>query len=148
MAALETDPKNAERHYSLGSAYARTKDFPAATAQFRVALQIKPDHAAAANDLAWILATETNGAVRNVTEAVRWGKRACELTTNQIAGYLDTLGVAYSEAGRFKEAVEVTERAVASAMASGDGAMARRIESRLELYRAGRAYHEVSAREP
>ena len=43
-----------------------------------------------------MLATETNAALRNVDEAVRLATEACELTTNQTALYLDTLGVAYA----------------------------------------------------
>ena len=145
-AALSINPNNAESHYFLAGALARQKQMDEAVAHFQAALKNKPDYAAAANDLAWILATESNAALRNVAEAVRWAERACELTTNQVASYLDTLGVAYSEAGRFKKAVEITERAVARALAAGDKQMAAQIQSRLEHYRAGRAYREIPER--
>lgn len=51
---------------------------------------------------------------------LRLAERACELTTNPVAIYLDTLGVAYSEAGRFKEVVQATERGAAQARAAGN----------------------------
>jgi len=144
LETLRINPTNAEGHYYLAGALARQKRMGEAVTHFQAAVKNERDYAVAANDLAWILATETNGAVRSVSEAVRWAERACAWTTNREAGYLDTLGVAYAEAGRFKEAIEVTERAVARAMASGDEAMAGRIGSRLEHYRVGKAYRDVS----
>jgi len=95
------------------------------------------------NNLALILATETNEAIRNVDEAVRCAERACELTTNSVAIYLDTLGMAYSEAGRFNEAVQASERGAARARAAGNNEQAALIESRLKHYREGRPYHAI-----
>jgi hypothetical protein len=100
--------------------------------------------------LAWLLATatETNAVIRNVDEAVRWAERACELTTNRVPIYLDTLGVAYAEASRFTAAVQVAERAVAGALAVGDANLAAQIRSRLQLYQAGRPYRAAAASQP
>jgi spermidine synthase len=53
---------------------------------------------------------------------------------------LDTLAAAYAAAGRFAEAVAAAERAVPLAESGGQAELARRIQSRLELYRAGRPY--------
>ena len=36
--------------------------------------------------------------------------KACELSRNMDAGYLDTLAAAYAEGGRFDEAVATDER--------------------------------------
>jgi tetratricopeptide (TPR) repeat protein len=110
---------------------------------YRRAVELDGRRVEALNALAWMLATDTNGAIRNAEEAIGYAQRACELTTNSVAIYLDTLGVAYSEAGRFKEAVQVTERAAAQARQLGNQELAARIESRLKHYRAGRAYHTI-----
>jgi len=142
--ALRINPEYAEGHYYLAGALARQKKIAEAVAHFEAALRLQPGYAIAANDLAWILATETNAAIRNVDEAIRLAMRACDWTTNQEAMYLDTLGVAYSEAGRFAEAVQATERGAASALAAGDRKLAAQIQSRLEHYRASRAYHAIS----
>ena len=138
LEAVKIEPHNAEGHYYLGGALARQRGFAAATAQLRLALEFKPDYAAAANDLAWILATETNATIRNVDEAIRLATRACELTTNQEALYLDTLGAAYAESGRFAEAMATAQQAVTVARAGGDAGLAARLEQRLIDYRARR----------
>jgi len=81
--------------------------------------------------------------IRNVDEAVRCAERACELTTNSEAIFLDTLGMVYSEAGRFAEAVQASERGAALARAAANQEQAALIESRLKHYREGRAYHAI-----
>jgi hypothetical protein len=53
-----------------------------------------------------------------------------------------TLDAAYAEAGRFAEAIIVAEQARTLAQAAGNQEVATAAASRLELYRAGRAYHQ------
>ena len=144
--AIMAKPIFAQAHYGLGCVYARQNKIESAVAHFREALKIEPGLAMAANDLAWILATQTNDTIRNVEAAIRLARRACDLTTNQEALYLDTLGVAYSEAGRFAEAVAAAEHAIAAAKASGDQLLATQLERRLDHYRVGHAYHEIVER--
>ena len=68
------------------------------------------------------------------------GRGACKLTNNQVAGYLDTLAVAYAAAGRFNDAITTAQQAIGLARSAGQTRMVSEIETRLELYRAGRAY--------
>jgi hypothetical protein len=56
--------------------------------------------------------------------------------------------VAYSEAGRFAEAIQATERAVARALAAGNTNLATQLQSRLEHFRAGRAFHAIPVQSP
>ena len=116
--------------------------------QFRAALRIKKDDASALNDLAWILAAGAEPAIRNLPEAVRLGAHACEVTGHTNCGYLDTLAVAQSEAGHFTEAVALTEKAAALAVAEGDPGLAERLRSRLDFYRAGQAYTQGMGNSP
>jgi len=141
--ALRLQP-NAFTHFELGKIRLEQGTMPEAVAHYRKALELDPQMVSALNDLAWILTTETNGAIRSVDEAVRRAEQACELTTNTMASYLDTLGVAYSESGRFNDAVQASQRAAALARAAGNTKLAARIESRLEHYREGRPYHTIS----
>ena len=55
---------------------------------------------------------------------------------------LDTLAAAYAEVGRFKDAVQTALAALELAKRVGQADQAQRIESRLELYRSGRPYHD------
>jgi len=93
------------------------------------------------NSLAWILATHSQDNIRNPAEAIRLAERACELTNQKDAGFLDTLAAAYAAAGRFDDAVATAEKAV-QLTASGDNKQRHdTIKSRLQLYKAHQPYH-------
>jgi len=139
-AAVESKPDYAEAQYFLAAALARQGKMPEAVAHFRDALRGHPDYAPALNDLAWILATERNPGIRNVPEAIQLGMRACELSAHTNAVYLDTLGTAFSEAGRWAEAIEATEKAAALAAAAGRAGLASQIQSHLQLYQTQPAH--------
>jgi superkiller protein 3 len=141
--AVRLKPEHVEARHNLGIALMQQGRAAEAVGQFRRAAVLEPRLVEALNAMAWILATATNGEIRNVGEAIGYAERACALTTNSVASYLDTLGVAYSEAGRFTEAVQAGEQGVARARAEGNNALAMQIESRLEYYREGRAYHTI-----
>ncbi len=98
--------------------------------------------AALLNNLAWSLATASRPEDRDAAHAVQFAERACELTQNQSAALLETLAAAYAEAGRFQEAVRAGEQACTLATLSRDQGLLRKIQERLENYRAGRPYHE------
>jgi tetratricopeptide (TPR) repeat protein len=138
--AVRVNCDSVSLHESLGVALVKRGRRSEAVRHFRRAVELEPRLASALNSLALILATETNAAVGNVEEAVRCAERACVLTTNSVASYLDTLGMTYAEAGRFKEAVQAAEQAAALARASGSTNLAERIEGRLEHYRNGKPY--------
>ena len=129
-----------EGQYYLASALTRLGRMQEAAVHFRAALRVQPDDAVTLNNLAWILATERDPGVRNVPEAIRLGTRACELSAHTNAAYLDTLGTALSEANRWAEAINVTERAAALAAAAGQEKLAAQIQSRLQLYRTRPAH--------
>jgi spermidine synthase len=71
-------------------------------------------------------------------------QHACQLTNYQEAWYLDTLAAAYAAATRFGDAIATAEKALELARAGGQTRMAGQIESRLQLYRGGRAYREAT----
>jgi Flp pilus assembly protein TadD len=110
--------------------------------QFRKALQLDPDLPEALNDLAWLLATSSDGALRNGAEAVRHAERACRLTAFKESKMMSALAAAYAEAGRFPEAVSTAETAVRLQTASGETQLAAMSNQLLSLFRAGRPYHE------
>ena len=113
-----------------------------AVAQYREALRLNPNLAVALNNLAWVLATSPDDGLRNGTEAVRLGERACELTHYDEPLFIGTLAAAYAEAGRFPEAVATAEKAEQLATTAGSKKPAGENRQRLELYRAGKPYHD------
>jgi tetratricopeptide (TPR) repeat protein len=104
---------------------------------YRQAVEHELGLAEAHDALAWLLATCPDESVRDGAEAVRCARRACELTGESNASYLDTLAAACATAGDFGQAVQWAERAVELAPPDDRPAY----EARREMYRAGQAYH-------
>jgi tetratricopeptide (TPR) repeat protein len=140
--AARLQPTNAVAHYQLALLYQGRKETRQAIESYRRALQVQPDLVEALNNLAWILATHPDAALRNGPEAVRLAERACRLTRDQQAFFVGTLAAAYAEAGRFTEAIAAAEKAIRLAQAAGQKEVQQKNQQLLELYRAGRAYHE------
>jgi Flp pilus assembly protein TadD len=113
-----------------------------AATRYREALKLNPNLAGALNNLAWVLATSPEDGLRDGAEAVRLAERACELTHHGEPLFLGTLAAAYAEAGRFPEAVTTAEKAEQLANDAGLSAVAAKSRQLLELYRAGKPYHE------
>ena len=113
-------------------------------ARLSEAVRLQPSFLAASNNLAWVLATSGDDGVRNPVLAVPLAQRAAAITGGTDPDVLDTLAAAYAAAGRFEEAVQAAERAVALAAAAGPTERADAIQTRLDLYRERRAYRDPS----
>lgn len=112
----------------------------AAVRMFRTAVAQKSD-IQARTTMAWILATTSD-------ESLRDGREALQLI-QPIAGehgddplVLSALAAASAEVGRYAEAVEAAERAVALVRISGDPAAEALLEKRLARYRANRPWRQ------
>ncbi|HUJ11316.1 MAG TPA: tetratricopeptide repeat protein [Verrucomicrobiae bacterium] len=138
--ALRLKPDYAEADCGLGNALAQTGRLQEAMGHWEQALRDKPDYPEAQNNLAWLMATHPPAEGGDPVRAVTLAERACELTNNRVAAYLDTLGVAYAATGRFSEAIASAQKAIGLAKADGQSQLVENIERHLELYRTGRAY--------
>lgn len=136
-AALRVKPDYAAAHNNMAVALKQTGRFREAIGHYEQALRIDPDYAAAYNNLAWLLATITPAEGGDPVRAVPLARRACELTGNKMAGFVDTLAIAYAAAGRFNDAIAAAQKAIELARAAGQTQAVREIETRLELYRVG-----------
>lgn len=101
-----------------------------------------PDDVKLANNLAWALATQRQDHLREPDEAIRLAEHANRLSGGDDPTILDTLAAAYASGGRFAEAVNAANRAVAAARAQNDEGLARSIAERGRLFAAGQAYRE------
>jgi spermidine synthase len=106
---------------------------------YRETLRRDPIHAAATNNLAWLLATSRDPSVRDPEEAVAHAERGA-IRAGRNPRVLDTLAAAYAAAGRYDDAVRTALDA--RAKVRDDSPTAVELESRLELYRGGRALYE------
>jgi tetratricopeptide (TPR) repeat protein len=140
--AIQSNPNFSEALDNLGVTLAAKGRYDEAIENYRKAIQSKPDFSEALNNLAWVLATSSDAGLRNGAEAVRLAERACELTHYGEPSFIGTLAAAYAEAGRFPEAVTAAEKAAQLATDAGSKKPAEENRQRLELYRAGKPYHE------
>jgi Flp pilus assembly protein TadD len=130
-----------EARSQLATLLFQTGRFGEAVAEYRQVVAAKPDQPELLSNLAWLLATSPDSAVRNGNDAVRFAEQCCRLTGYQRPQMVSVLAAAYAEAGRFTEAVAAAQKAIDLARGSGDARFATMNEQLLSLYRAGKPYH-------
>jgi tetratricopeptide (TPR) repeat protein len=143
--ALRIKPDDAMAHFRLALALTTQGRTDEAINQYRQVLHFRPNWSEGLNNLAWIFATHENPKFRNGEKALQLAERACELTGYKQAPMLDTLAAAYAEAARFNDALQTAHNAVELALAAGEVELATKIERRMQLYKAGKPFHEGSA---
>lgn len=136
--AIELYEGYAAAYANRGYIHKRLGDAASAMADYEKAIKLDPAGAGAMNDLAWLLATSRDDAIRNGQRAVALATRACEIARSSNADYLDTLAAALAEQGDYAGAATKAEAAAALAPDTAKPA----IQERLALYRAQQAYRE------
>ena len=138
----ETPSNLAIAYSNRGISYSNKGEFTRAVADYERALAINPNLAPAMNSLAWDLATMPAADRRDGPRAVDLAERALVLN-QQETGFLDTLGAAYAEAGRFADAVRTQQRAL-ELLRQANGIpndVIADFESRLRLYQNKQPFH-------
>jgi tetratricopeptide (TPR) repeat protein len=133
-------PDTPAAHRTLSLLLERAGRNAEAIDHYREVARLFPESVEAMNNLAWALATSPDPSLRNGEEAVRLAGAASAKAGRDDPDLMDTLAAAYAAAGRFGDAVSTAERALATARAAGKEDLAREIEGRVALYRAGRAF--------
>lgn len=137
--ALKLGPDSpAATHSNLAYALSQAGRMREAIAHYDSALRLTPDYVQALDGLAKLLATLGPADGGDPNRAIDLASRACEITGNRVAGYLETLALSYAAAHRFDEAIKTAQEAIGVARATGHPDVAREMESRLEGYRRGR----------
>jgi tetratricopeptide (TPR) repeat protein len=139
--ALEIQPEYADARDGLGNCFSQMGRMDDAIAHYQKAVEIRPDFAEARKNLAWILATCPQAALRNGKKAVELAQRANQLTGGENPLYLCALAAACAEAGRFPEAVETARRALRLAEAQSNSRLAGQLQFELNLYQSGSPFH-------
>jgi tetratricopeptide (TPR) repeat protein len=139
QAADGLNPRDPRPANQLGLLELKADRAAEAMRQFERSLAISSRYFPAANNLAWLLAT-------NRDDRLRDGARAVRLVEEMVArvgarpDLLDTLAAAYAEAGDFARAVDAAELAVDHAERDGRSELAAQISARLAIYQSGQAY--------
>lgn len=101
------------------------------------ALALQPDWPELANNLAWLLATHPDPALRDGSRAVRLARAACEKTGFEELSFVGTLAAAYAERNQFDDALRTARHALRMAQAAGDGQAVPTWQQRIEQLQAG-----------
>ena len=140
--AMQLEPGDPRPHYLMGKACLKHGQSAEAMKHFRDALQRDPNDYETLTWLARVLAADENSAVRNGKEAVSLAERAANLTAGEQPFVLDTLAMAYAEAGDFRSANASAQKAIQVASATGAQKTIPEMEQRLQLYQSDKAYRE------
>lgn len=127
-------------HYRIANIMASKGKIAEAVTHYRRALRDQPSDLQAANNLAWILATHPDAAIRNGAEAVQFMEHALRGIVNPPAEMLDTLSAAYAAAERFGDAERAARKALNLAAEARDTVFIGEIEMRLSLYRSQKPF--------
>jgi protein O-mannosyl-transferase len=147
--ALDNDPRLTD---ALGLyAYMLAEDcrWKEAAKQYRRLLRVDPEHAFGRLELAWLLATAPDPAVRDGAAAVRLAEAVSRAAGGYSAAAWDVLGAAHAESGDYAGALACVRRAMLAPTA-GDtaGAEADRpgsaegLAHRAALYTSGRPFRQ------
>jgi tetratricopeptide (TPR) repeat protein len=113
--AVRLEPRAVKYRCNLASALYDQGQAEAARGEYCAADRLCPNWPAAANQVAWSLATAADARRRFGALAVRLARQACQGTGYRRPEFLATLAIAYAEAGRFAEAARTAQEAQALA---------------------------------
>lgn len=132
--AIDLRPNDAATHVALAGALEQQGKLRGAVGHYRTALRLNPRRWDAANNLAWILATQTDPTCSGPREAIRLAETACRMVRNNNPQLLDTLAVAYAAEGRYADAVTAARQALSAAQSAKQMQMVREIRAKLQSY--------------
>jgi tetratricopeptide (TPR) repeat protein len=133
---LQIQPNDANAHTCLGNALLRQGLRTEALTHYEQAVALAPEDPHSRNNIAWLLATSSDAAIRDGAKAVGFANEAVQLSGGREPSFLRTLAAAYAESGRFSEAVAAARQASVIATMQGKTKLANSLEKDLLLYRA------------
>lgn len=140
--ALQLKPGDGFAHVNLGIAFQKTGRAGEAISQYEKALELLPGQQEAETDLAWLLATCKEDALRNGRKAVDLARQADAQSGGENPTVLHTLAAALAETGQFDDAIKTVQRAIGLARASGQQDLVKRFDRELKQYQAGLPFRE------
>ena len=141
--ALAIAPDHPVARYNLGFSLQLTGDTRGAAIIYRGLIKDRPSELMAANNLAWIAATDPDPKMRNGTFAVALATRVAEARDREEPVFLNTLSAAFAESGDFKRAITIVRRAIAIAEKGRNPSYATTLRDRLALYEEGKPFRET-----
>ena len=143
--AIEIDEGNFPCRRGRSDAEIAIGDHAAALTDLEKALELEPDDPGVLNNLAWLLATSPDEAIRDGKRAIELATKACEVTKWKQPHIISTLAAGYAETGDFETARKYSQQAVESE----DGAeeVKQQLAGELASYQAGKPWRERQQQE-
>lgn len=132
-------PSNADVRFRLAGSLEQKGRIGDAIYSYRAAIRLDPNRWDAANNLAWILATQTDRRYFNPNEAVRIARSSSSRIGHTQPELLDTLSVACAAAGEYSSAVKWARRGLDVAESTKQQQVAKELRARLRLYESRHA---------
>jgi tetratricopeptide (TPR) repeat protein len=143
--SIELDEKNFASWRGRSDAEISIGDHKAARADLEKAMELQPDDSGVLNNLAWLLATSPDEAIRDGKRAIELARKACEETTWKQPHIISTLAAGYAETGDFAEARKYSKQAVESEGSSPE--VKTQLAGELASYEAEKPWRERQEQE-
>src|SRR5216110_1537317 len=143
---LQIQPNDADAHTCIGNALLRKGSLKEAIAHYEKALGLAPGDPHSRNNIAWVLATSSDGSIRDGVKAVEFAQEAVQLSSGRDPNFVRTLAAAYAESSRFSEAVAAAQQAITIAAMQGKTGLANTLRKEIALYRGQMSLREVEPR--
>jgi protein O-mannosyl-transferase len=141
--AMRINPRYADTCANLGVAYFKTGQVKQAMDSWQQALEINPGQVYVQNNLAWLLATTPDAALRDGSKAVALAAQANQSSGNRNPTILHTLAAAYAETRSYSLASTTARRGLELAAQQSNVALAATIEKEIKLYDAGKPVRDT-----
>ena len=135
---LEKNKGNTAALYWRADTRLNIGDHQGARKDYERVLEANPKHEATLNNLAWLLATSPEDALRDGKRAVELALQASESSQYKKPHILSTLAAAYAESGAYDKAVEWSSKAVKLGREDIQG----QLESELKSYEQKKPWRE------
>jgi Flp pilus assembly protein TadD len=141
--ALFIRPDDADCHTVLAVALDQKGETTDAIHHYEKAVQISPKSISALTNLAWLLATSSNDALRDGNKAVKLAGEANQLLGGTNTLVLRTLAAAFAESRQFEKATKTAQAAIQLARMHRDDSSVAELEEDIALYRLDIPYREL-----
>ncbi|MBL9113871.1 MAG: tetratricopeptide repeat protein [Verrucomicrobiaceae bacterium] len=137
---LHDDPSDSLALFNLAVAQSQLGQFADSKRSYESVLKLAPKHAGALNNLAWLLSTCPDEAIRDGKRAQALAQAAIEEQPGALPVLKRTLAAALAEAGDYVGAKTVAEEALAAA--GGNQALEASLKSMIDAFTAGQPIRE------
>jgi tetratricopeptide (TPR) repeat protein len=138
--ALEIDENHFPSRRGRSDARISIGDHAEARADLERALEARPDDTGVLNNLAWLLATSPDDALRDGTRAIELATKACEETEWNEAHIISTLAAGYAETGDFETARKYSRQSVEKS--DPEAGVREQLENELASYERSEPWRE------